>query len=196
MRKSAWSNGSPREPSQRGWRETVTHVWMPPILSAALAATGAYLIATKTEDATKNKTYLDQRLKHADESVAALAEYVSHWRRLIVVCQSLVNDEQVFAKDWAKAGGQQAREQRKVLELKRQDVQAFAQGRPPKRDRLMRSLAHLKVYFTDRLGAAVDEFVVWDTRQQTKTCEQMPAFTDFDRHQAQIVRLLGEEVRR
>jgi len=198
MRSADWGarrRKAARRNDRKSYLEIVLQSLAPSIITGLLAGAMGFLLASKSEIATKNKTYLDLKLKHADETSKAFADYVSTWRRLMIQCQSVVEAEDELKRNSSsKTEGRDADGQRKILSEIKAAMIKTANSRPERRDRLMEQLEILRLYFSQDLVNDVDTFNTWDEGQQAKKCSEMPPREAFKQYEAKIVGRLRKEI--
>jgi hypothetical protein len=191
MREGGW-RPKPTEP-KKTFGDAFYQYWVPPLIAGALAAAGAYFLALKNEESTQKKTYLELKVRHADETALALSDYVSIWRRLIIRCAKHEADAKQLGHssnmDERKKLDELMAEQNKGIE------ELAARLRPATRDKLFARLDVLQLYFSDGLVEKVGAFQSWDEEQQIKTCSQMPDIRKFQNYREDILRELRREVK-
>ncbi len=167
--------------------------WMPPLLAGMLAFLSAYLIANRNDETTKEKIYIELKVRHADATATAFSEYVSIWRRLIIRCSKYEADKQIKEKLKYSA---MKRDYETLNSEQLNGIQNLATKlRPASRDQLFGKLDVVTLYFSEALVQSIDDFRTWDELQQIKTCSQMPSPEDYKKYEVNILQQLKKEVR-
>lgn len=163
-----------------------------PIVTGLLALVTGIVLARLNQESTEQKTYLELKVRHADETAKYLAKYVESQRRMKALCTFR---EQEIKKDKAdqQAGNVTVVQQKtneEIAEKRQSELLRIArEERNPARDALYGELGTLKVYFSDKVKAQVNSFEEWDSSQYRATCS---ALADGQEWARQRDALLGE----
>ncbi|OHC69528.1 MAG: hypothetical protein A3H93_15475 [Rhodocyclales bacterium RIFCSPLOWO2_02_FULL_63_24] len=147
-----------------------------PIVTGLLALVTGVVLARLNQESTDQKTYLELKVKHADETAKYLAKYVESQRHMKVLCAFR---EQEIEKDTAdqRAGKVTVAQQKRNEEIAEKRLgellRIAKEERSPARDALYGELGTLKVYFSDKVKAQVNSFEKWDRLQYGANCPRL-----------------------
>lgn len=185
-----------REGKPRGSETHGIPVWIPAVITGVVTLSSGFLLAKLGEESTERKTFLELRVKHADEMAKQLAKYVESSRRVKVLCTHRakeIEEDEKKARE-GKVSAEEEAENKRIATLRQEElVRISTAERRPARDALHAELGALKIYFGESTKSRINSFDQWDSGQAYAKCNELADESEWVRQRDVLLAEIRQE---
>jgi len=153
----------------------VVQYWIPPLITGLLGFGIGLHMAQRADVSTKERLYLECRVKQAEAVAIHFDQYIENWRRLI----------QIATYEKGKGG---------LDEDDRKRKNGYVVARNDNRDKLFGAMGALDLYFGPTVLQNVTEFRTWADAQTIKPLEQLPSLNEWRKHKSAVISAIRREL--
>jgi hypothetical protein len=149
-----------------------------PIFTAVLGLVSGLAIASFNNSAIDTRFYREKQAVVADGIARNFAVYIENYGRMVKM-----------RRHWADRRREPTEEEKLVFKT-------AVEQRNTARDALCSAFEASGLYFDEDLNALNRAFREWDEKQSTKTFDQLPEMTEWQKHRGLIVSALRDQLSR
>lgn len=171
----------------------------PVFLSGLIGILSGFWAAQFAWESTEKKTYLDLRMKHADDVSRQFAVYWLNWNRMYIQCKhrdtmdekakALAAEGKLSEEDLLKA--------KKDFDSRNARLGDLARTRNVARDSLYGTMGALRLYFSSAVIGKASAFENWDRTFEVAECKDLPPADTWnaawDSHRNGLLELIRQE---
>lgn len=170
---SAGSAGSGGRDKSRG--ELLLQYGVAPLLTAALGFLAGLGIEAKKDTSNAEQLLRTQRVKVWISASDHFAGYLNNWSRL-----------RSLAEYGEKQGG--------LTSVERDRRESYVKGRREARDALSSDLDQARLFFSDNVAEAIDEFDAFTDKYRVARLAQLPPMSEYEKRKNEVLKRMKKEV--